>query len=580
MNLQGQQVILEHKDKILQERSQKLLFIYRDIDTKIKHAKIRVLGRVKGLHMKTKILKFSMLIVALVMAFTAYVSYETYKSIQDSNYEGMLITSDVNIESLKQTTELIRGTAFALSGSSAIESWRSDNSFFLGDNKESSLNRESLSGEMQRILVNNNVWNLDLFDYIAIYENDTLLASSYTKPISLNQIGISSRKIYNIIKDRSEYVLFIPPTENDPVLYTSLRIKTDFKNDDCLYIIGASGEDVLKSKLSSFADYKGAACYIADNEGTIYAKAGESDLSDLTLGKIARLKNGKGHREIRVDNTPYELIKKPILADLNFVYVLPKAEVVKSTLSGMKTFLFITALFAAALFIIFIFMINEVKGLLKTTYEAKLLHDEMEIKFLQHQMNPHFLFNILLTIQIKAKMSGDETLYKMISSLSALLRAGLYKDERGMISIAEELKYVEYYLWLQKQRYEERLTYSIDVNEEDIKACEIPRLVIEPMVENAIVHGAENLENEVRVEVNLLSAGDDLIIHVKDNGVGFDPEKIKKPGENEGRREKMGLSNTDQRLKLLYGERYGLNITSKEGEGTDIMITIPKKSFS
>ena len=580
MNPQGQQVILGHKDKILQERSQKLLFIYRDIDTKIKHAKIRVLGRVKGLQMKTKILKFSMLIVALVMAFTAYVSYETYKSIQDNNYEGMLITSDVNIESLKQTTELIRGTAFALSGSSAIESWRSDNSFFLGDNKESSLNRESLSGQMQRILVNNNVWNLDLFDYIAIYENDTLLASSYTKPISLNQIGISSRKIYNIIKDKSEYVLFIPPTENDPVLYISLRIKTDFKNDDCLYIIGATGEDVLKSKLSSFADYKGAACYIADNEGTIYAKAGESDLSDLTLGKIARLKNGKGHREIRVDNTPYELIKKPISAEFNFVYVLPKAEVVKSTLSGMKTFLFITALFAAALFIIFIFMINEVKGLLKTTYEAKLLHDEMEIKFLQHQMNPHFLFNILLTIQIKAKMSGDETLYKMISSLSALLRAGLYKDERGMISIAEELKYVEYYLWLQKQRYEERLTYSIDVNEEDIKACEIPRLVIEPMVENAIVHGAENLENEVRVEVSLLSSGDDLIIHVKDNGVGFDPEKIKKPGENEGRREKMGLSNTDQRLKLLYGERYGLDISSKEGEGTDIMITIPKKRIS
>ena len=123
---------------------------------------------------------------------------------------------------------------------------------------------------------------------------------------------------------------------------------------------------------------------------------------------------------------------------------------------------------------------------------------------------------------------------------------------------------MEYYLWLQKQRYEERLTYSIDVNEEDIKACEIPRLVIEPMVENAIVHGAENLENEVRVEVSLLSSGDDLIIHVKDNGVGFDPDKLKKPGENEGRREKMGLSNTDQRLKLLYGERYGLDISSKE----------------
>jgi two-component system sensor histidine kinase YesM len=199
-------------------------------------------------------------------------------------------------------------------------------------------------------------------------------------------------------------------------------------------------------------------------------------------------------------------------------------------------------------------------------------------------MNPHFLFNILLTIQIRAKMSGDETLYRMISSLSSLLRAGIYKDKRALISVGEELKYVEYYLWLQKERFEDRLTYSINVSDDSILECEIPRLVIEPMVENAVVHGVENTSDHATICVTLEYEEDTVLIHVIDNGVGFDTSAFETEGERVGtdgtiKREKMGLSNVDQRIKLMYGESYGLTIHSKQNEGTDIAIRIPRKKL-
>ena len=199
-------------------------------------------------------------------------------------------------------------------------------------------------------------------------------------------------------------------------------------------------------------------------------------------------------------------------------------------------------------------------------------------------MNPHFLFNILLTIQIKAKMSGDEPVSKMITSLSNLLRAGIYRDKRSTIPVSEELKYVEYYLSLQKARYEERLTYNIELESEEINDCEIPRLSIEPLVENAVVHGLEVSDKEGHVDVLLSSNDTDIIIHVKDNGVGFEPEtldlegELKNPGEKLPR-EKVGVKNTNRRIKLMYGEKYGLKITSAINEGTDIEIRIPKKKW-
>ncbi len=535
---------------------------------------------------KSLIIKFSMILMVAFLLYGMYVSYGTYKNILKSNYEYIDIMVDVNINSLKQTHELIRGTTFSLSGSNSIEGWRNDASFFSRGDKKSYLNQENLNKEMQKILTDNNVWNFELFDYVAIYENDKLLAFTYTKPFSTQQIIISSRRIYKQIKDRKEYTVEIPPTEEDNTIYTTLRIKSDFKSENEVYVIGATNERCFGERLSSLATYDSSLVFMTNREGMVYSSNDKEWLGKKVPEKLLHLSNSTGKREVVMDGRSYIVTKQSINKEYNFIYLYPKQEVVLRTFFGMKSFLVISVLFVAFIVSIFILLTNGVKRLVKSAYESKILLDEMEIKFLQHQMNPHFLFNILLTIQIKAKMSGDEKIYKMISSLSALLRAGIYKDARAIVSMKEELKYVEYYLWLQKERYDDRLSYCIDVSEDSILNCEIPRLIIESMVENAIVHGIENMSEGAMVRVTLeyvTSDGkEEILIHVIDNGAGFNAAKVvsEKAGlENDGsiRRDKMGLNNTNQRLKLIYGQQYGLIIHSKEKEGTDIEIRIPKK---
>ena len=152
-------------------------------------------------------------------------------------------------------------------------------------------------------------------------------------------------------------------------------------------------------------------------------------------------------------------------------------------------------------------MMDELRELIRNKYESQILLNEMEIRFLQHQMNPHFLFNVLLTIQIKAKRSGNETIYKMVSKLSALLRASIYTNNVDRITVGEELEYTEFYLYLQKMRFEGRFFYKIIVEDEELKKSIIPKFVIEPIVENAVIHGIENIENEGVIRIVLKKWG-------------------------------------------------------------------------
>lgn len=162
-------------------------------------------------------------------------------------------------------------------------------------------------------------------------------------------------------------------------------------------------------------------------------------------------------------------------------------------------------------------MMDELRELIRNKYESQILLNEMEIRFLQHQMNPHFLFNVLLTIQIKAKRSGNETIYKMVSKLSALLRASIYTNNVDRITVGEELEYTEFYLYLQKMRFEDRFFYKIIVEDEELKKSIIPKFVIEPIVENAVIHGIENIENEGVIRIVLKK----IVFHYKIRNLKF-----------------------------------------------------------
>ena len=572
------------------------------------------------------IVRFIVILILSFLVYGTYATYNVYDNIMENNYKNINLMIDVTIENLNQANSMISSTKFALSGSDSIRYWIEDQSYFSKYNKDYYLNLQKLNREIQNILTNNNVWNFEMFDYVTIYLNSTLLGYTYTKPFSTKQIMNDTKNIYDQIKIEKDYTLTLPPTQINKTIYTTVRIQSDFKSDNSLYIIGATKEDYFGNKYQELVSYEGAIVYIIDKEGVIYSSNADDQLGSTIASELVNQFNHKN--EIEYNHVNYIGIMKDIDKDYKFVYLLPKSKLVKQSLIGMNSFIYISILIAVFLMIIAIMgtmrattfikdfsnamrrvkgndydtkmekydnpaldelvdtfnsMTTEIKTLIRTTYESKILLHEMDIKFLQHQMNPHFLFNILLTIQIKAKMSGNETIYKMISSLSTLLRAGIYGDKRSLINIEEELKYVDYYLWLQKVRYEDRLTYKIDVQDDSILQCEIPRLIIEPIVENAIVHGVEKMSADASVSVTLFYDEDDILIQVVDNGVGFDVSTVvnyTSNGFSDGniRREKMGLNNTNQRIKLIYGDRYGLNIQSQENN-TRIEIRIPKRKL-
>lgn len=223
-------------------------------------------------------------------------------------------------------------------------------------------------------------------------------------------------------------------------------------------------------------------------------------------------------------------------------------------------------------------MAEELQRFVQERYERQMLLKEAQIKALQTQMNPHFLFNVLMTIGWKARLTGNETIYTMVNSLSELLRASLYTSNDDRIPVREELVYVDYYLLLQKERYGERINSDVAVTDERILGYALPKLLLQPLVENAVRHGLENVVTGGTVRLTGWIDGDTLYFQVADNGCGFDPSTLhleNSPPLHKRDHVSIGLSNTHRRLRLIYGPAYGLRVDSAVGRGTVVTVTMP-----
>ncbi len=228
-------------------------------------------------------------------------------------------------------------------------------------------------------------------------------------------------------------------------------------------------------------------------------------------------------------------------------------------------------------------MTAQIKHLINEVYSKQLFLKEAELKHLQAQMNPHFLFNVLLTIGYRARLSNDDQTYQMISYLLELLQAGIYSDKEEIVPIRKELDYIRSYLTLQKMRYDDRLRFDIQIeNEDELLQCRIPRLCVEPIVENAVVHGLENKYGSGRVFIKVYENQNNILFEISDDGVGFSEESLRdfyrpksieyEPSGGPG----IGLKNSDRRIKLMFGEEYGISIISEAGAGALVTVKIPK----
>lgn len=216
-------------------------------------------------------------------------------------------------------------------------------------------------------------------------------------------------------------------------------------------------------------------------------------------------------------------------------------------------------------------VLAEKEALIKNNSELSERKRIMEIKQLEEQFNPHFLFNILETLKYQIMIDKDKAV-EMVLAFAALMRYSIYYGST-VVPLGTDIEYINDYLMLQKLRYNRRLTYSIDIPDE-LQECLIPKLLLQPIVENSLSHG---LVDVIHITIRAECRADMLIISVEDNGKGIDSQNLQLLRESLEKdsiyKEHIGLYNSHRVIKLLYGNRYGLEINSCHG--TLITVRLP-----
>lgn len=223
-------------------------------------------------------------------------------------------------------------------------------------------------------------------------------------------------------------------------------------------------------------------------------------------------------------------------------------------------------------------MADHLESLFSEVYEQGVLLRDAEFKLLESQIRPHFIFNILEQINMRCLEAGQNHICHMVSNLAQLLRANIMYKHAQTIPFREELRYVRYYLELQKERFGESLSYSIDLEDPSILEYSLPKLTIQPLVENSIVHGLEPKRGGGTVQIGIWEDEDAVYIRVSDDGIGFDPtltDLESSKDDSAGQHNHIALTNISRRIQLLYGAPYGLHIVSAPAQGTEITVTLP-----
>ncbi|NOU88727.1 HAMP domain-containing protein [Paenibacillus sp. LMG 31460] len=219
-------------------------------------------------------------------------------------------------------------------------------------------------------------------------------------------------------------------------------------------------------------------------------------------------------------------------------------------------------------------MIGKISELMKQIVVEQEFKRKSELKALQAQINPHFLYNTLGSIVWMAEGKKMEEVVTMTLALSNLLRASIGKGSE-LIPIQVEIEHITNYLTIQKMRYKSKLDFRIDIDKE-IMRCKTLKLILQPLVENCIYHGIKYKSGTGIIQIIGEKSQDCILLKVLDNGVGIEPEKLKQILLNDHSFEDkgVGVTNVNERIRLYFGEPYGLSFKS-QGEGTEVTICIP-----
>ena len=236
-------------------------------------------------------------------------------------------------------------------------------------------------------------------------------------------------------------------------------------------------------------------------------------------------------------------------------------------------------------------MTKEIDHLVTWIYREQITRKEAEIKALQSQINPHFLFNTLESINWMAQLNNVPEISSTVSDLSTLMEASIGRDDR-LITIEEEFMYIDKYIALLKRRFEDRITLNKEVDPK-VLYVKIPRLLIQPLIENAVYHGVENSRGKGIITLSASIRDELLTIEVIDNGSGISAEELLRLNKglemdndtyfkslSKKQSKSIGIDNVNRRIKLFYGEKYGIKLESKQKIYTKVSVTLPAQSYN
>ncbi|MCR4745919.1 MAG: histidine kinase [Lachnospiraceae bacterium] len=221
-------------------------------------------------------------------------------------------------------------------------------------------------------------------------------------------------------------------------------------------------------------------------------------------------------------------------------------------------------------------LVNRIKFLMEEVRREQKLKRKSEMDSLQSQINPHFLYNTLDVITWMIEKGRNSEATEIVTALARLFRISISKG-KNVIRVEDEIEHVRNYLLIQSRRYRDQFSYSIEI-EEDVKNLSTVKLIVQPIVENAIYHAMEFMEDEGEMAIRAYRKGEELYITVRDNGMGMTEEQqrslLNKPAESK-RGNGIGIYNVNERIRLYFGKEYGVVIRSEPDEGTEVILHIP-----
>ncbi len=375
----------------------------------------------------------------------------------------------------------------------------------------------------------------------------------------------------------------------------SLDFKEDFDYETYLLIVGnVSSEEsrlpLLLSDARSVVEGLKGVTDTVDNKKRL--ASAEKYLNNLA-GYISKITDNLGYDDRYDDNiliweNDVQIVTALLQETINEYIYYENRQIQSAQVRAREFYLNIVKISMAILgFILLAIGIVSVLGPIwitrpieeQVTREQKQLR-KAEFELLQAQINPHFLYNTLDAIVWSAEAGNQKQVVKMVGSLSDFFRSSLNKGKEE-VTVREELQHVRSYLEIQQIRYQDILKYEIDVPE-SLFGYEIPKITIQPVVENALYHGIKEKRGGGTIRVEGSEGEEDFTIRVIDDGSGMDPERLlevqKGLTDKDPEAKKIyGLYNVNERIRLGYGEEYGISITSESGVGTTVTIRLPKK---